>query len=77
MQLEFVPNEVVGGRTHALPLRAVLAWLNSEPVIILEFVGLDVSDDGPQLLFQAFLPLLVLGAGVDGEHGDVVGRLLD
>ena len=51
MQLEFVPNEVVGGRTNTLPLRTVLAWLYSEPVIILELVGLDVSYDGAQLLF--------------------------
>lgn len=77
MQLEFVSNKVVGGRTNALPSCTFLVGLNSEPVIILELVGLDVSDDGTQLLLQPLLPLLVLGPGVDGEHWDVVGRLLD
>jgi hypothetical protein len=77
LETELVSHEVVGVGAHSLPLDSVLRWLNFEPVVVLLLVGLDVGDDGLQFFFQTVAPLFVLGTGVDGQQGDVVGRLLD
>lgn len=78
LKFEAVSDEVVAGGASALPLGPLLVGgLDLEPVIVLLFVKLDVSNDCLEFFLEAVLPLLVLGAGVDAEDGDLVSGLLD
>lgn len=50
---------------NPIPFDAILGGLYLEPIIVLQFIGLDVSDDGLEFLPEPIFPLLILGAGVD------------
>jgi len=77
LQFELVPDQVVGGRDDSSPLGPFLVGLNFEPIVVLLLIGLDVGDDGLELLLEPVLPEGVSGPRVDREEGDIGGGLLD
>lgn len=60
-----------------MPFGSIFRWLNLEPIIVLQFVRLDVSNDGFEFFLEPVLPLLIFGSCVNGEKGNFGGRLLN
>ena len=77
LEPELISYKIVSTGADTLPLGSIFRWFNLEPIIVLQFVGLDIGDDSFELLFVPVLPLFVLRSCVNRQEGNLGGSLLD